>query len=72
MKHSPTTDAAAREAYDVAGFCEAMGISRPFYYRLAADGRGPRSFKLGRRRLISREAAHEWLREQEREYNSGA
>lgn len=46
--------------YTVASFCEAHNISRSYLYWLWAEGRGPRRTKLGRRTLISGEAAAEW------------
>lgn len=49
-------------AYDIPGFCQAHHISRAFLYKLWKEGRGPRIIKIGRRTLISREAAAEWLR----------
>lgn len=50
----------APAVFDVPGFCAAHGISRSFFYRLLAEGRGPRLMKLGRRTLVSAEAAAEW------------
>jgi predicted DNA-binding transcriptional regulator AlpA len=46
--------------FDVSSFCESHKISRSFLYKLIAEGRGPRLMKLGRRTLISVEAAAEW------------
>ena len=50
-------------AFSIADFCAQHGISRALYYKLQAQGKAPRSFKLGRRVLITREAAREWLAE---------
>jgi predicted DNA-binding transcriptional regulator AlpA len=50
----------ATGVFDVSTFCESHKISRSFLYKLIAEGRGPRLMKLGRRTLISVEAASEW------------
>jgi len=49
------------EAFSIATFCKSYGISRALFYKLQRDGRAPRTFNLGRRVLISREAARAWL-----------
>ena len=54
-------------AYTVSSFCEAHNISRSYLYWLWAEGQGPRRTKLGRRTLISGEAAAEWRRRMEAE-----
>lgn len=48
--------------YTVSSFCEAHGISRSYLYRLWSEGRGPVRTKIGRRTLISGEAAAAWRR----------
>jgi len=50
------------EAFSIATFCKRYGISRALFYKLQKNGKAPRSFKLGRRVLITRDAAREWLR----------
>lgn len=57
----------ARQAYTIAQFCADHNISRTHFYQLIKDGRGPRMMKLGRRTLISVEAAVDWRRQIERE-----
>jgi hypothetical protein len=54
-------------ALTIGEFCEAHAISEAFYYELQKTGRGPRTMRVGRRRLISVEAAQEW-----REANTAA
>jgi hypothetical protein len=55
-----------QQAFSVEQFCEAHGnISRAFFYKLVASGRGPRLMNVGRRVLISEEAAADWRREME-------
>ena len=51
----------------VAEFCHQHGISRGTFYKLLGEGRGPKAIKIGRRTLISREAAEEWRRRMEQE-----
>jgi hypothetical protein len=55
------------EVYDVSSFCESHKISRSFLYKLIAEGHGPRLLKLGRRTLISSEAATEWRARMEKD-----
>jgi hypothetical protein len=53
-------------AFSVEQFCEGHGnISRAYFNKLVASGRGPRLMKVGRRVLISIEAAAEWRRQME-------
>ena len=47
-------------------FCERHGITKPTYYKMRAIGREPRTIQIGRRRLITVEAAADWRREAER------
>ena len=51
----------------VAEFCHQHGISRGTFYKLLNEGRGPKAVKIGRRTLISNEAAAEWRRRMERD-----
>jgi excisionase family DNA binding protein len=51
--------------FSVAEFCRAHGISRGTFYRLLGEGLGPTAVKIGRRTLISSEAAQEWRRRME-------
>jgi predicted DNA-binding transcriptional regulator AlpA len=48
-------------------FLSEHGLSRSLFYRLVKEGRGPRLTKIGRRTLISSEAAAEWRTRMERE-----
>jgi predicted DNA-binding transcriptional regulator AlpA len=50
-------------ALTIPAFCRSHGISEAFYYELMKDGRGPRTMVVGRRRLISIEAAKQWREE---------
>jgi hypothetical protein len=52
-----------REAYSISEFCASCGISIQSFYKHEADM--PRTFNVGARRLISREAAAAWRAERE-------
>ena len=54
----PVTDQAL--ALSIAGFCRAHGISESMYFKMRAQGLGPREMIVGTRKLISQEAASEW------------
>src|SRR6476660_5443305 len=47
-------------ALSIAGFCRAHGISVSMYFKMRAQGLGPREMIVGTRKLISQEAASEW------------
>lgn len=53
--------------YSVQEFCDAHQVGRNLFYKLVAAGTGPRIMKLGRRTLITREAAATWRQEMERQ-----
>jgi hypothetical protein len=55
------------QAYTVDGFCEAHNVPKSTYYELKKRGQAPREMQVGRRRLISAEAAAEWRRRMEAE-----
>lgn len=54
-------------ALSVDEFCRDHGISRSLFYRLLKENRGPSAMRVGRRTLISQEAAEAWRRRMERE-----
>jgi hypothetical protein len=54
-----------RAAFTVREFCEAHRISPAKYYEMKREGWGPAEMSVGRRRLISYEAASVWRRERE-------
>jgi predicted DNA-binding transcriptional regulator AlpA len=49
--------------FDIPTFCKSFKISRGLFYKLIEEGKGPRVMKVGRRTLISAEAAREWREE---------
>ena len=54
------------EAFTIIQFCEAHHISRSMYYKQVKLGEGPRLMQVGRRRMISNEAAADWRRRMEK------
>ena len=54
-----------RDAYSVPEFCRRHNISNGHYYRLRAEGLGPREARALGRVLITREAAEAWRRARE-------
>lgn len=53
------------QAYSVSQFCQSHSISRALYYKLAKEGKAPKTIKLGRRTLISQESALAWRQRME-------
>jgi len=53
-----------KDAMTIAEFCRRHGISRGMYYKLPRDQR-PTEMRVGRRVLITREAAEAWRRHRE-------
>lgn len=49
-----------QHAYSIKKFCELNSVSRAFLYKLISQGKGPRTFKVGRRTLISAEEGSRW------------
>ena len=56
-----------RAAFTVPEFCEAHRISVAKYYEMKKEGWGPVEMEVGRRRLISYEAAIRWRRQREKQ-----
>lgn len=54
-----------KAAYSPQEFCEAHGMSRTAFYQVLKEGRGPTTFKVGRRTFVSEEAAADWRRRME-------
>lgn len=54
-----------RQSFSIKEFCELHAISRSFFYILREKGEAPRLMKVGRRTLISAEAAAEWRKNME-------
>lgn len=47
--------------YSISAWCEAMDISRSFYYTLRREGLAPKETKLGKKTIISAQASRDWL-----------
>jgi predicted DNA-binding transcriptional regulator AlpA len=60
------------EAYSVVEFCRRHGIARATAYNLWKRGEGPARMKVGRRTLISADAAAEWRQRIERQTGAPA
>lgn len=58
--------------FTIPGFCAEHHISKAFLYKLIKDGKAPRLFKVGRRTLISAEAASDWRALMEAQTNQNA
>lgn len=52
-----TTNKASESVKD---FCQSNNISKSMFYKMQREGKGPRVMKVGRRTLISHEAAAAW------------
>lgn len=64
MNHPPLPG-----AYSITEFCAAFGgMTRQHFHSISKSGKGPRIFKVGRRTLISHEAANDWVRKMEGQY----
>jgi hypothetical protein len=53
------------DAFSVSEFCRRNSISIQLFYKLKPLGLMPKTFRLGARVLISKEAAAAWRRERE-------
>jgi len=51
--------------YSIASFCAAFGISESMFFKLRAQGQGPREMRLGARVFITHESAARWRIERE-------
>lgn len=66
MNQQPPAFGQVKSTYTIAQFCEAHCIGRTHLYHVIKAGKGPRLIKLGRRTLISAEAAADWRRDLEK------
>lgn len=55
-KHIPSI----KKSTSIPEFCDENGLSRSFFYTLLKRGLAPKIMKIGRRTLITVEAADEW------------
>jgi predicted DNA-binding transcriptional regulator AlpA len=61
----------SKKACSILDFCKEHAISRAHFYNLVKRGLAPRTLRVGRRRLVSDEAAAEWRRMMEAPAASG-
>lgn len=54
-----------KPAHTIPQFCADHHLSRTFFYELIKRGQGPRLMRVGRRCLISAEAASDWRKQME-------
>jgi hypothetical protein len=54
-----------RKASSIDEFCAEHRLSRSMFYKLMAQGRGPRLMCVGTRKMVSDEAAADWRRQME-------
>jgi len=59
------TEAPPTEAFTIPEFCTAYRFSRAMYFKEKRAGRGPRELKVGRRVVITKEAAADWAHQRE-------
>jgi excisionase family DNA binding protein len=55
------------QSYTIQQWCELHGLSRSFFYKIAAAGQAPRTFSVGKCRRVSAEANAEWVKSREEE-----
>ena len=53
-------------AFSVEDFCRLHKLSKAFFYKIISLGKGPRLMKVGRRTLVSAEAAADWRAQMEK------
>jgi predicted DNA-binding transcriptional regulator AlpA len=57
----------AERSLEISEFCELENFSRSMFYKLESQGKAPRTYNVGRKRLISPEARAAWRRDREAE-----
>ena len=65
LQPSPQPLPAEMLAFSISEFCRRHGISRAHFYNLSKSGDAPVVMRVGRRTLISAEAAAAWRRRME-------
>ena len=53
------------KVYSIKDFCKAFSISRSYFYKLKDQDKAPKTFNLGKKVMITSEAAHEWQKSME-------
>ncbi|HZW20241.1 hypothetical protein [Noviherbaspirillum sp.] len=50
----------SKPVFTIRQFCEDHDLSKAFFYKLVRNGLGPKVLKVGRRSMVTTEAAAEW------------
>jgi hypothetical protein len=66
----PRLRADLQSSRTIDGFCYRQTICRAMFYKLEAEGKAPRTYYVGTRRIVSPEAEAEWVAEREAEAQS--
>jgi hypothetical protein len=53
-------------SYTIDSFCEAENFTKPYYFKLKKEGRGPREMRDGRLIRITHKARLDWQKEREK------
>lgn len=61
-----------RLAFSISEFCQLHGLGRTTYYQMEREGKAPRVMRVGKRVLISAEAAADWRSAMERKQPEAA
>ena len=61
---APTLD---RKSHSLAEWCALRGVSRSMFYKLDGQGLAPKTYNVGRKRMVSPDADAAWLRDREAE-----
>ena len=59
-------------SYSVEDWCKHRGVSRSMFYKLAEQGKAPKTYHVGVRRFVTDEADAEWLAAREAESDNAA
>ncbi len=68
MKAQEMTEKGFVEAITLGEAADLVRVSRRHFQKLMADGDGPPTIQLGRRRIIRREALRQWLMSREADH----
>jgi predicted DNA-binding transcriptional regulator AlpA len=60
-------EAAHKKALSIGEFCALHSMSRPTFYKLEKEGRGPKVIWIGTHKHVTAEAAAEWRQQMERD-----
>jgi hypothetical protein len=67
LEHDPArNNDAGASSMSIARFCVRNDISEPMFFKLKANGLGPKTMELGGRTLITTEAESRWRKARER------